>query len=335
MAFYDTLKLEKGMYGTPGKSFTQILEQMDPSENYCGTNLEGLDAYQRQLKRFDIKVGGPCSDTVEKFFQATDSAALFPEYVARAVRQGMEQANALPAIVATVTNIASMDYRTLACDTMTAGLTGTAEGVALPETKIMNKSSLVSLKKRGRVLASSYEALRLHPLDLFTVMLRQIGAYIARMQLGDALDVLLKDDEGEALAADVTTTGATPVYGELLELWSKVAPYELNTMLASTATMKDLMAIQELQDATAGLNFQGTGKMITPLGANLVHTPSLKDKTIIGLDKNCTLEMVQAGGIVLDYDRLIDRQMERAAISTITGFAKIFDGAARILAYKA
>ena len=106
------------------------------------------------------------------------------------------------------------------------------------------------------------------------------------------------------------------VYGELLELWSKVAPYELNTMLASTATMKDLMAIQELQDATAGLNFQGTGKMITPLGANLVHTPSLKDKTIIGLDKNCTLEMVQAGGIVLDYDRLIDRQMERAAIST-------------------
>ena len=75
--------------------------------------------------------------------------------------------------------------------------------------------------------------------------------------------------------------------------------------------------------------------MITPLGANLVHTPSLKDKTIIGLDKNCTLEMVQAGGIVLDYDRLIDRQMERAAISTITGFAKIFDGAARILAYKA
>ena len=55
MAFYDTLKLEKGMYGTPGKSFTQILEQMDPSENYCGTNLEGLDAYQRQLKRFDVQ----------------------------------------------------------------------------------------------------------------------------------------------------------------------------------------------------------------------------------------------------------------------------------------
>ena len=51
---YDNLKLEKGLY-TTGKSFTQALEQIDPSENYAGTPLEGLDAYQRQLKRFDIK----------------------------------------------------------------------------------------------------------------------------------------------------------------------------------------------------------------------------------------------------------------------------------------
>ena len=90
MAFYETLKLEKGMYSAPGKSFTQALEELDPSENYRGTPLEGLDAYQRQLKRFDIRVGGPGSDLVEKFFQTSDTAALFPEYVARAVRQGME-----------------------------------------------------------------------------------------------------------------------------------------------------------------------------------------------------------------------------------------------------
>ena len=50
MAFYETLKLEKGMYSAPGKSFTQALEELDPSENYRGTPLEGLDAYQRQLK---------------------------------------------------------------------------------------------------------------------------------------------------------------------------------------------------------------------------------------------------------------------------------------------
>ena len=64
---FDNIKLEKGMYGT-GRSFTQTLESIDPSENYKGTSLEGLDAYQRQLKRFDIKVSGADSSTVSKFF---------------------------------------------------------------------------------------------------------------------------------------------------------------------------------------------------------------------------------------------------------------------------
>ena len=34
MAFCDTIKLEKGMYNISGKSFTAVLEDLDPSENY-------------------------------------------------------------------------------------------------------------------------------------------------------------------------------------------------------------------------------------------------------------------------------------------------------------
>lgn len=42
MAF-DTLKLDKGLYAS-SKGFTASLEAVDPSENYIGTELEGLDA---------------------------------------------------------------------------------------------------------------------------------------------------------------------------------------------------------------------------------------------------------------------------------------------------
>ena len=52
---YENLKLEKGMYSQSGRSFAQTLEALDASENYKGTSLEGLDAFQRQLKRFDIR----------------------------------------------------------------------------------------------------------------------------------------------------------------------------------------------------------------------------------------------------------------------------------------
>ena len=39
---FDNLRLEKGMYNEAGRSFTQVLEREDPSEQYKGTALEGL-----------------------------------------------------------------------------------------------------------------------------------------------------------------------------------------------------------------------------------------------------------------------------------------------------
>ena len=41
---FDTLRLDKGLY-TSEKGFTKSLEEIDPSKNYKGTELEGLDAY--------------------------------------------------------------------------------------------------------------------------------------------------------------------------------------------------------------------------------------------------------------------------------------------------
>jgi len=122
-------------------------------------------------------------------------------------------------------------------------------------------------------------------------------------------------------------------YADLIALWGALAPYELNTILAPTAAMSKLLAITEMKDAAAGLNFHSTGKMITPLGANLIHTTAVSGTNVIGLDKNCALEMVVAGDVVTDYDKLIDRQLERASISCIAGFAKIFTGASKKLSY--
>ena len=100
---FNDIRLDKGMYAESGKNFTQVLESLDPSENYKGTAYEGLDAYQRQLKRFDIRCHGIGSDMVEKFFNTTETAVLFPEYVSRSVKAGMEEGDVLSAITATTT----------------------------------------------------------------------------------------------------------------------------------------------------------------------------------------------------------------------------------------
>ena len=333
MSFYDSIKLEKGMYKTGNKSFTQNLEALDPSENYENTEFAGLDAFERQLKRFDIKVGGRNSDVIDKFFQTSDSAVLFPEYIVRAVKQGIEENNVLPSIVATVTNIEGLDYRGIVSEDE-ADLPNVAEGAAIPATKIRTQENLIKLNKRGRMLQASYEALRFQHLDLFTVSLKRIGAYIAKAQLEDAVNVLLNGDGNNNAAAGISSaTADTLTYADIVKLWASLAPYELNTMLAPTATMQKILNLSEMKDSQAGLNFQGTGKLVTPVGATLIHVPSISADTIIGIDKNCALEMVQAGDVVIDYDRLIDRQLERASVSTTIGFAKIFKDATKKLTY--
>ena len=335
MAFYyDNLKLDKGMYREAGRSFSQVLEREDPSERYKGTSLEGLDAFQRQLKRFDIKVKGAASDVVEKFFQTADAAVLFPEYIARTVRLGMEEGDILPHITAAVTKIDGMDYRSI---TSEAGgeekeLRLVAEGTAIPETTIKVQANLVPLKKRGRMLVASYEAVRYQKLDLFSVTLRQIGAHIARVHLEDAVDVLINGD-GNSNPAEKTTLGAgkTFDYNTLVEFWAQFDPYVMNTLLVPGDMMLQLLKMPEFQNPLTGLNFQGTGQLTTPLGATLLRTSVLPEGTAVGLDRLFALEMVQSGEVMVEYDKLIDRQLERAAITTISGFAKVFPQASRVL----
>ena len=312
---YENLKLEKGMYSQSGRSFAQTLEALDPSENYKGTSLEGLDAFQRQLKRFDIKVKGAGSDKVE-------------------------EESILPDITATVTNFDGMDYRSIASTPTEEEkkLKRVEEGAQIPQTTIHTQENLVRLHKRGRMLVAPYEAIRFQRLDLFAVTLRQIGAYMGRMHLEDAVKVL-KDGDGNNNAAKVYEVGSNPIggskgtlsYDALLDFWAQFDPYTMNTMLVSNDMMLAMLKLSEFQNPNTGLNFQATGKLTTPLGAKLLRSSAVPAGTIIGLDKNYALEQICGSEVVVEYDKLIDRQLERAAITSVSGFAKLFTDASKVL----
>lgn len=332
---YQNIAISKDYYKT-GEGFSNCLERLDPSEQYRGTELAGYDAFQRQLKRFDIKVSGHDSDRLQKFFATSDSAALFPEYVSRAVKQGVDENHILSEICAANTQVEGMDYRAIAADPNWEEQAPSVieEGGAIPETSIHLKDSLIKLRKRGRMMVASYEAIKFQRLDLFTVALKQIGACIGKAQLNDAVDVLINGDGNSNPAKVITladTDKKTLVYKDLLNLWGSFGEYQMNVMLASPDMMLKLLQVKELQDPETGLNFQATGCLSTPLGAKLFVSSAVPKGKIIGLDKRYALEMVSAGGINVEYDKLIDCQMERAAVTSITGFSKIFPDAVKVL----
>ncbi len=139
------------------------------------------------------------------------------------------------------------------------------------------------LHKRGRMLVASYEAIRFQRLDLFSVTLRQIGAYIGGCTwrtpsrcCATVTEIRMPHSSTPSATKPITGTKGTLTYDALLEFWSQFDPYTMNTMLVGSDVMLAMLKLDEFQNPLTGLNFQGTGTLTTPLGAKLLRTSAMR-----------------------------------------------------------
>lgn len=334
MSFCDSIRLEKGMYNVRGKSFTEVLESLDPSENYKETPLAGLDAYERQLKRFDIKVNGPACDKIEKFFSTTDSAVLFPEFISRAIKQGLESFKILPEIVAATSIIDGVDYRSISTsedesNTNSGSGSYVGEATSIKKIDVKHGTSLTKLKKYGRIFSSSYEAMRFQNLDLMTVIFKQIGRDLAYEQLEDLITAIMPSTNA------VSTTEASKIaYSDVVSLWSEFGSYSPNVIIGASETISTILNIDQIKDIHTDTHMHGCSQFINPMSANLIVNNSLKttsSEKLLAFDKDFAVQMVQSGNLTIEYDKVIDQQLNQAAISVIRGFSPICTDAIKCL----
>lgn len=314
---YNEIKLEKGLYNLSGKTFTGALEELDPSSAYSGTSLEKLDAYERQLKRYNIKVSGPDCDCVEKFFSSTETAVLFPEFVTRCIRKGFDE-TILDSICAAKTVVNSSQYLGCVLDDSKA-YSATAQSTALPEATVKESTTATALKKYGRLINASYEAIRPQRLDVFGIMLRSIGVRLAASVANDAVTALA------GTAADVTTTSLK--YTDLASLYGEFDAFDMTTVIASPANASVIAAMDQLKECMADAD----GKLVLPFGSELIKTSAAPAGKIIGIDKEFALEFITSTDLVLETDKLIERQLDKITVSITCGFRKITPGAVKVL----
>ena len=101
------------------------------------------------------------------------------------------------------------------------------------------------------MLVASYEAIRFQRLDLFSVTLRQIGAYIGRMHLQDAIGVHAQRRRQSTMPHSSSPWArslspeakGTLTYDALLEFWSQFDPYTMNTMLVGSDVMLAMLKL--------------------------------------------------------------------------------------------
>ncbi len=314
---YNDIKLEKGLYNLSGKSFTAALEELDPTSAYCGTPLEKLDSFERQLKRFNIRVKGSDCDSVEKFFTSTESAVLFPEFVTRSIRKGFDD-TVLSSVCAVKTVVNSGQYLGCVLDDSTA-YDVCSQGETLPTATVTESSAATVLAKYGRLISASYESIRQQRLDVFGVMLRSVGVRLAAAVVKKAVEVLADG------ADEVSTTELT--YADLAELYGKFESFDMTTVIASPALAAKIAAMDQLSDSSADAD----GRFILPFGSELIKTSAAGADTIIGIDRDYALEFITSTELVMETDKLIDRQLDQMTASITCGFRKITPDAVKVL----
>ena len=314
---YNDIRLEKGLYNLSDKSFTAALEELDPSSAYCGTPLEQLDAFERQLKRFNIRVNGADCDRVEKFFSTTESAVLFPEFVTRCIRKGFDE-TVLSSVCAVKTISGSGQYLGCVLDD-SAEYTPSQQAALLPSATVRESGQAIVLEKFGRLISASYEAIRQQRLDVFGVMLRSIGVKLAVTVVKKAVEVLVEDAE------TITTSALT--YADLAELYGSFDCFDMTTVIASPEVASKIVAMEQLSDTTA----DASGRMFLPFGSELVKTSAADNDTVIGIDKSFALEFITSSDLVMETDKLIDRQLDQITVSITCGFRKITPEAVKVL----
>lgn len=318
---YNEIRLEKGLYNLAGKSFLQALEDIDPTENYNGTALGDLDAFERQLRRFDIKISGENCDRVEKFFVTTESAVLFPEFVRRAVTAGMED-SVLSEIIAVKTVSDCNQYRGYSVTETLDYDTNTAEGTVLPETAIKEAAASVDLKKFGRLITASYEAVRMQRLDVFAITLRSIGKKLADAMVKSAIGVLKTDADSQNIS------GSKLAFGDLTALFGSFDSYDMTALIASPKNVASIIAMDQFGES---IKVDERGNVILPFGTKIIKSSQIDDKTIIGIDSRYALEFITSSEIVMEADKLIDRQMDAFTVSCNLVFKKIMADAVKTL----
>ena len=330
-----TVTLHEGMFAEAaqrGLDMSGYLEILDPSE------LESpLDAYERQLALAGIRINGDDADIIDRFFASKESSVLFPEYISRSVRAGFDDFPKLKQILAGRVKIDDNTYKSIYMDDSLyeegeKSLAVVGEGAALPKIDIKTAEHSVTIKKYGRYLQATYEAIRRKRASVVTLFLRAIGVQLQRDKFEDAVGVLI-DGDGNDNTADTqnTAVSGTLDYADMINFILAFDPYEVNVLLGNKAAASKLLNITEVKEHLGSSEVQLRGGKVKVFGAELIVDERVPANQLVGLDSRFAMQEIYETGVLTESERLIRRQVEGTAISEVAGFTKVITDASMVL----
>jgi len=314
-----------------GMTLSELLEtpEYDPSE------LDSpLDAFERQLAAYDIRVGGKNPVTVELFYQG--APALLPEFMMREIKRGQKMRPELEKLVASSNIISSSRYTPFYVDVSPSqsklSLRPIGEKAEVPTLAVAEQVHSITVPDYGVTLKTSYKALRHRTTAQFKVLLWYIGFRLQADKMGLIVDTIINGDgnDNDATVINTATSGSL-TYSDLITLWNEFFPFEMNAIVCHKDKIKEILTMDEFKDPMAGFKFQKTGELVSPLGSTLIRCDDVPTDLVIGLDNRFAVEEVISQPLMVEYDKVIEQKLEQAVISESVAYAKVIKEAALVL----
>lgn len=298
---YNEIALIKEMYDIPNKTLSDILTELDPDSGYNELDdLRGLDAYERQLKRFYIKVRGNKCDQVNKFFQSDKSLILFPEYIRRTIRKGIGNALIIPYISAVEVCLPDAEKRSQY--TFTVDIDDTYQTLI----QIANLTNFV------KEFACSYHLIRQLNIETFGVILRDMGFAIAR-EINDKCVTHIKNKN---IYNPISIKGIT--IDSLIGFINSVKT-NITTIICDPKTYNKIITFPKIINH---ITLDKNDIVNTPLGITIIKSNALSNE-IIGLDKTTGLEISYESKDIVNSNELMSTDFSKISYSIKIGYNRI------------
>lgn len=283
---------------------------------------------------------------VNKMIETSEmSRWLFPEIFRDAIRRGLNYAPFYQNLVAVAERIESTGITMPAIDysgDANVRMRDSSEAATITEGTVTWSEKQVSIKKKARGIRQSYESIMFIPIRLTTVFFEDMGSRMGADLDADLINVLINGDQADSSeAAPVigTASGAGIVYKDLVRVWVRMQRLgrPSTAMVMSEANALDVLDLDAFKNKwpSPGASESPTNlRWRTPLPSTqdiYVHA-NVPAANIIFVDTTKAVAQLTAMPLLIESDRLVNRQVVGDFASIITGFANIFTDARIVMA---
>jgi len=298
--------------------------------------------YGVSKEAFYDKLGiNPKMDTMQNVFSMPDQSIrwIVPEIIREAITLGIREAPFYPNIIASDQPINGLSAIMPSINMSDAAPAKVNEAETIPLGDISFGQKSVSLFKIGKGFKITDEVRNYVSLDVLGIYLRDFGVQLGYAMDTLAMDVLINGNKADGsesspvIGVYSTTNGIT--YKDLLHIWVRAARLGRNfqSMIGGEDQAITMLDLPEFKNRSQGTTMATLNiKSPVPNSADFYIHPGTPANQLLLVDKSAALIKLTAQQLKLESERIVSNQTEATYASLTTGFSKMYQDAAILLA---